>query len=148
MIVSIATVAIVFWLLTDNGKPPPPPSSQLVGLWRFAKLELYTVEFRPDSSFIMTYLGDKDHKGCIWNRGAYVVDDTKNPAWIDINGISGRTFEMIGGVDIYGAYKGLIRFLNDDVAEIAVGLSPSGERGRPDSFDGSYIIVIHRIKRK
>jgi len=127
------------------GPTPPPtptptaPPTKLVGLWRFANREQYTVEFRPDSTFEQTYLADKS----IWNHGAYVVDNTKNPAWIDIDAMPDRTFEMIGGTSGQGVYKGIIRFRNANVAEIAVS-----NTGRPDSFDNSlyYIIVIYRVQ--
>jgi hypothetical protein len=139
LIILIAMAAIVIWLLVDNGNPPPPPS--LVGLWRFAAMEQYTVEFRPDSTFVITNLSDKS----LLNHGAYVVDDTKDPAWIDIDGMPTRPFESWGSINGTGVFKGLVRFRDADVAEIA--FSASGI-GRPNSFEKSiYSIVIYRIQQ-
>jgi hypothetical protein len=136
LIVLIAVAAIAIWLLADNGTPPPP----IVGLWRFTEIP-YTVEFRSDLRFVQASLGDKND---IWNQGTYVVDDTKNPAWIDIYGEYGRTFGILGAGD--GSYKGSIRFLTPDVAEIVYSPSGDGYSGRPDSFDNDYKIVLYRIK--
>jgi len=130
-------------LLSVNACGPTPPPSKLVGLWRFAKMDTRTVEFRPDSTFIMTNTADKS----IFNQGAYVVDDAKDPARIDITGLPERPFEFFG-VDS-GAFKGLIRFRNTNVAEIAF-VGPSAYTSvYPKSFDeaGAYIVVIYRIQK-
>jgi hypothetical protein len=124
---------------------PPKPKSQLVGLWRFSTIP-YTVEFRSDSSFIQEQIVNKDQKRNIWNRGSYVVDYTKNPASIDIYGLSGRTFGQLGAGD--GSYKGSIRFPTADVAEIIYTPCGPGYNSfpRPTSFDKDYKIILQRIK--
>jgi len=113
----------------------------LAGEWQFFAMQKDVMIFSSDSTFQIKV------DGGLYNYGDYRVDYSVSPARISI--IPKKVY-WFGGYPALPLTKGIMRFTDKNVLEVAFKINPSSRQigsDFPDTFDyPSVKMVLQRIK--
>lgn len=134
LIIIIAIAGIWFYFIYK------PTNNAITGEWKYNLRDVYS--FDDDNNFEIRI------DNALQNYGEYIIDTSKDPVWIDIIPKKEKIFANHYTPTVA---KGILRFQNPSVAEIALKADNSFSifgGDRPESFDGDDILLISLVKIK
>ena len=138
LLIGIIVFVAGFFLLKSCLQPQP---DKLAGEWQFAAMQKDVMIFSSDSTFQIKV------DGGLYNQGDYRVDTSVSPARISI--IPKKVY-WFGGYPALPLTKGIMRFTDKNVLEIAFKIDPSSRQigsDFPETFDYPNVkMILQRIK--